>query len=138
MQFFLVIFVVIVNLIIDRIMKIGIIRCQQTEDLCGGNACLFSAAKEKGAFAEIIELNDSKENSTVNKVVSFISCGGCPGKKTIPRAKMLIEKGAEVIALASCIGKGTPIGFPCPHFEQIKNSLRKQIKDIKLLEWTHN
>ena len=128
-------------------MKIGIIRCQQTEDMCGGNACLIVAAKGKGVFEEIEqtkitnnEENNSKENSTVsnNKVISFISCGGCPGKKIIPRAKMLIEKGAEVIALSSCIGKGTPIGFSCPHFEQIKKSLLEQIKDIKLLDWTHN
>jgi predicted metal-binding protein len=115
-------------------MKVGIIRCQQTEDICGGNACIRFAAKGKGAFQGIGPV----------EIFGMISCGGCPGKKIIQRAKMLMEKGAEVIALSSCISKGTPIGFPCPHFEQIKRSLAtqaelmKEVVDIEILDWTHN
>ena len=113
---------------IGFIMKVGIIRCQQTEDMCGGNACLRTVAKGKGAFQEIEQA----------EIYGFVACGGCPGKKITPRAKKLIEQGAEVIALATCISKGTPIGFPCPNFEQIKKSLLNNVENIKLLDWTHN
>lgn len=109
-------------------MKVGIIRCRQTEDMCGGNVCLRVAAKGKLAFREFGPA----------EIYGFVSCGGCPGKKIIPRAKILIEQGAEAIFLASCMSKGTPIGFPCPNIEQIKKSLLEQIKNIKLLDWTHN
>ena len=108
-------------------MKIGIIRCQQTEDMCAGYACIKVAEKKKGAFSEMEQ----------TEIVGFVSCGGCPGKKIIPRAKKMIEQGADIIALSTCISKGTPIGFPCPNFEQIKKSLTEQIKNINLLDWTH-
>jgi len=108
-------------------MKVGIIRCQQTEDMCAGTTCLRVAAKGKFAFQEIGQA----------EVYGFVSCGGCPGKKIIPRAKTLIEQGVEAIFLASCISKGTPIDFPCPHLAQIKKSLER-IKNIKLIDWTHN
>lgn len=53
------------------------------------------------------------------------------------RAKMLVDRGAEAVALASCIGKGSPIGFPCPNREQMVQAIRAKIGDIPLLEYTH-
>jgi hypothetical protein len=42
------------------------------------------------------------------------------------------------IVLASCISKGNPIGFPCPHFEAMRDAIiRKAGPDIKVIEWTH-
>ncbi|MDL2319701.1 CGGC domain-containing protein [Alistipes sp. OttesenSCG-928-B03] len=109
-------------------MKIGIIRCQQTEDMCSGTTCLKVASQGKLAFGE----------TGPGEVVGFVSCGGCPGKRAVPRAKMLVDRGAEVIALASCISKGTPIGFPCPNAEQMETAIRKKIgEDIKLINFTH-
>ncbi|MDL2231803.1 CGGC domain-containing protein [Porphyromonadaceae bacterium OttesenSCG-928-L07] len=109
-------------------MKVGIIRCQQTEDMCVGSTCLKVAAKGEGAFEEIGE----------SKVAGFVSCGGCPGKRAVSRAAMMVKMGAEAIALASCITKGTPIGFVCPHVEQMKAAIIKKVgPDIKILDYSH-
>ncbi len=59
-------------------------------------------------------------------------------KGAIPRAKMLIERGAEVIVIASCISKGNPIGYPCPHFASLRHAVMKAIgPEIPIIEWTH-
>ena len=59
--------------------KVGIIRCQQTEDLCPGTTDFVTAAKGKGSFEAFGEC----------QIVGFVSCGGCPGKRAVARAKML-------------------------------------------------
>ena len=107
--------------------KVGIIRCQQTEDLCPGTTDFVTAAKGKGSFEAFGEC----------QIVGFVSCGGCPGKRAVARAKMLVDRGAEAVALASCIGKGSPIGFPCANREQMVQAIRAKIGDIPLLEYTH-
>ena len=61
--------------------KVGIIRCQQTEDLCPGNTDFKVASEGKLAFAETGPV----------EVIGFVSCGGCPGKKAVARAKLMIE-----------------------------------------------
>lgn len=109
-------------------MKVGIIRCQQTEDMCPGTTDFKVALSGKLAFEEIGE----------SEVVGFVSCGGCPGKKAASRAKTLVERGAEVIAIASCISRGNPIGFPCPHAQAMKEAIIKTIgKEITILDYTH-
>lgn len=108
--------------------KIGIIRCQQTEDMCPASTCIKVAHEGKLAFKDLGEC----------EIIGIVTCGGCPGKRAIPRAKMLVERGAEVIALASCISKGTPIGFPCPNAQQMKESIiRKVGEEITILDYTH-
>ena len=101
-------------------MKVGIIRCQQTEDLCPGT----------GDFAAFETLGDCT-------IVGFVSCGGCPGSKAIARAQSLMDRGAQAIALATCITKGNPSGFPCPNRDSILQALRKKCKEVPVLEYTH-
>ncbi|OFX79192.1 MAG: CGGC domain-containing protein [Bacteroidetes bacterium GWE2_29_8] len=109
-------------------MKVGIIRCQQTEDMCCGNTDFKVAKEGKLAFKDIGE----------SEVIGFVSCGGCPGKRAASRAKLMVERGAEVIVLASCITKGNPIGFPCPHSQQMKEAIVRKIgNDIKILDYSH-
>ena len=109
-------------------MKVGIIRCQQTEDLCPATTCIKCASAGKLAF----------EGVGPSEIVGIVSCGGCPGKRAVSRAKMLVDRGAEVIALASCIFKGTPIGFPCPHAGQIKSAIARKVgENIQVLDYTH-
>jgi predicted metal-binding protein len=109
-------------------MKVGIIRCQQTEDMCPGTADFKVASAGRLAFEEI----------GCSEIVGFVSCGGCPGKKAISRAKMMVERGAEAIAFASCISRGNPIGYSCPHAEQmIKATINKLDDSIKILDYTH-
>ena len=107
--------------------KVGIIRCQQTEDMCPGTTDFKAASVGKLAFEELGPC----------KVVGFVSCGGCPGKRAVTRARMLKDRGAEVIFLASCIKKGNPIGMPCPHYEAMKTAILKVIEDTPLIDWTH-
>lgn len=109
-------------------MKVGIIRCMMTEDMCTGTTD-FSIAKEgKGAFSEIGPVD----------IVGFVTCGGCPGKRAIPRAKMMVDRGAEAIVFASCIMRGNPIGFPCPHYADMRDYIIKAVgPEIPIIEWTH-
>lgn len=108
--------------------KAGVIRCQQTEDICPGTTDFKCAAAGKGAFAETGPV----------EIVGFVSCGGCPGKRAVMRAEELVTRGAEVIALASCIKNGNPLCFPCPHAEVMKAAILKKVGDkVKFLDYTH-
>jgi predicted metal-binding protein len=108
--------------------KVGIIRCQQTEDMCPGTTCFKVASLGKRAFEQISPV----------EIVGFVSCGGCPGKRAIPRAKLMVDRGAEAIFFTTCISKGTPIGYPCPHYTNMRDAVIKNIgKDIEIIEYTH-
>ena len=112
----------------EGIMKVGIIRCQLTEDMCPGSTDFKVAKEGSNAFAEIGPVD----------IIGFLSCGGCSGKKAVTRAKMLVDRGAEAIVFASCMKKGTPIGYPCPHFGAIKDAVERKIgSEAKIIDWTH-
>lgn len=108
--------------------KIGIIRCQQTEDECAGSICFRVARQANQAFKAIGRV----------EVVGFASCGGCPGKKALSRAKTMVESGARTIVFASCVARGTPNDFPCPFFARMKKTVMKGLgPKIKFIDWTH-
>ncbi len=110
-------------------MKVGIIRCQQTEDLCPGSTDFAVAKTNKGVFEQF---------SQPIEVIGFNSCGGCPGKRSVARAQEMVKRGAEAIVLASCITKGNPIGFACPHKDAMTSAIRKRLgEEVALLDWTH-
>lgn len=110
-------------------MKLGIIRCMQTEDYCPGSVDFAALHERRGAFAGL-------EGEL--ELVGFVSCGGCPGKKAVLRARELVRRGADVIAFASCIQKGTPIGFACPFAGEMKQAVSRAVgDDILLLDYTH-
>ena len=88
--------------------KIGITRYQQTEDMCPGTMDFIVASEGKMAFAE----------TGPAEIVGFVSCGGCLGKRAVSMANLMGERGAQAIVLASCISKGNPIDFPCPHYAE--------------------
>ena len=98
-------------------MKIGLIRCLQTEDMCPATTDLKVIRNKKGAFEGI---EDEIELIGIN------TCGGCPGKKAVTRAEEMVERGADAIVLASCITKGNPIGFACPHAAVMKEAIAKK------------
>lgn len=96
--------------------------------MCPGSGCLKAAGTGTLAF----------EGLGPCEVVGMVSCGGCPGKRAVLRAGVLKDRGAEVIAFASCISKGTPIGFPCPNIEAMKQAVRKKVGgEIIVLDYTH-
>lgn len=109
-------------------MKVGIIRCMQTEDFCPGTT--FRMIREKkGAFEGVEEDIE---------IIGFINCGGCPGKKAVLRARELVNRGADSIAFASCIQKGTPIGYACPFAKRMKDVIQNDLGDgIRLIDYTH-
>ena len=111
----------------ENMKKVGIIRCRQTEDLCPGTTDLICASEGKSAFAELGPCT----------VIGFVSCGGCPGRQAAARAKVLKDRGAEAIFLASCIGKGSPMGFPCPNAEKMLETVRKAVEGVPVYDHTH-
>lgn len=111
-------------------MKLGIIRCMQTEDYCPGTGDFRAVREHRGIFADIEEEIE---------VVGFISCGGCPGKKAVLRARELKKRGADAIAFASCIQKGTPIGYPCPFAKKMREIVEIETGDtVRILDYTHD
>jgi predicted metal-binding protein len=101
----------------------------QTEDMCPGSTD-FKVMKEKKLAFEGVEGEI--------EVIGFVSCGGCPGKKAVTRAAEMVKRGADTIVLASCITRGNPIGFPCPHAEQMKAAIKKKVGDeITIIDYTH-
>lgn len=109
-------------------MKVGIIRCMQTEDYCVASRDMVTIREKKDAF-------DVDEEVVLTGIVT---CGGCPGKKAVLRARLLVAQGADTIAFASCIGKGTPIGYPCSFAKRMMDLVRNDLgDDIRILEYTH-
>lgn len=110
-------------------MKLGIIRCKQTRDVCSGSGD-FQAIREKSGAFESVE--DTIE------LVGFNDCGGCPGKKAVFRAREMVSKGADTIVFSSCISKGTPIGYACPFAHKMIGAVKKDLGDsIRIFEYTH-
>lgn len=110
-------------------MKVGLIRCMQTEDMCPATTCFKVMKEKKLAFEGVTEDIE---------VVGLNTCGGCPGKKAVTRAADMVKRGADTIVFASCIFRGTPIGFPCPNAQAMKEAIVKKIGDkIKIIDYTH-
>jgi predicted metal-binding protein len=110
-------------------MRVGLIRCMQTEDMCPATTCFKVTKNKKLAFEGITEDIE---------IIGVNTCGGCPGKKAVIRAAEMVERGADTIVLASCIFKGTPIGFPCPHAEAMKDAIIRKLGDnINIIDYTH-
>lgn len=110
-------------------MKLGIIRCIQTEDMCPGTTDFKVINEKKAAFEGVEEKIE---------IIGFNTCGGCPGKKAVTRVEEMMRRGADTIALASCITRGNPIGFACPNAEKMKEVIIKKFGDrITLIDYTH-
>ena len=110
-------------------MKLGIIRCMQTEDFCPGTTDFKFIREKKGAFE-----NTEEEL----EIIGFINCGGCPGKKAVLRARELVKRGADTIVFASCIQRGNQIVYPCPYAKKMKDLIQKDLPEsIRYFDYTH-
>ncbi|MDR2515397.1 MAG: CGGC domain-containing protein [Christensenellaceae bacterium] len=110
-------------------MKVGLIRCMQTEDVCPATTDFKVMREKTGAFEGIEE---------DIQVVGLNSCGGCPGKKAIFRAREMVKRGADTIVFASCISRGNPIGYPCPFAKKMRDTVSKDLGDeIRIIDYTH-
>jgi predicted metal-binding protein len=98
-------------------------------DNCPGSRDFRTIRERKGAFMGEDDI----------QLVGFINCGGCPGKKAVLRARSLVEQGADTIAFASCISKGTPIGYSCPFAKRMRELVQKEVGDgVHILDYTHD
>ncbi len=110
-------------------MKVGLIRCMQTEDMCPATTDFKVMQDRKCAFEGIDEGIE---------LIGINTCGGCPGKKAVTRASEMVKRGADTIVLASCITRGNPIGFACPHADQIKQAIAGRLGDqVRIIDYTH-
>ena len=110
-------------------MKVGLIRCMQTEDMCPATTDIKFMAEKKGAFAGITEDIE---------LVGVNTCGGCPGKKAVTRAQEMVDRGAQTIVFASCITRGNPIGFACPFAKKMMDAVKQGVGDeIGIIDYTH-
>lgn len=110
-------------------MKVGLIRCLQTEDYCPATTC-FKVMDAKTLAFEGIEEDI--------EVIGVNTCGGCPGKKAVTRAAEMVKRGADTIVLGSCITRGNPIGFACPNAAKIEDAIKKMLgEDIRIINYTH-
>lgn len=110
-------------------MKVGLIRCMQSENMCPGTTDFKVMREKKCAFEGI-------EEDIV--IIGFTTCGGCPGKKAVTSSAEMVKRGADTIVLASCITRGNPIGFACPHAVMMKEAILKRLGEtIKIIDYTH-
>ena len=99
-----------------------------TVDYCPGTADFKAISERKGAFSDADDIS----------IIGFTDCGGCPGKKSVLRIRNLIARGADTIAFASCITKGTPIGYECPFKDKMLELARKEAGTaVQIIEYTH-
>jgi predicted metal-binding protein len=98
--------------------------------MCPSITCLKNIREKQGAFEGVEEDIE---------IIGINTCGGCPGKKILTRAKKMVRLGADTIVLASCLKFGTPVGYSCPYFSQIHEALTNRLKDknITIIDWTH-
>lgn len=85
-------------------MRLGIIRCMQTEDYCPGSRDFKTIRERKGAFSGVDDI----------ELVGFINCGGCPGKKAVLRAKSLVSQGQIPLRLPPASKRALPLDIPVP------------------------
>ncbi len=78
-------------------MKVGMIRCLQTEDYCPGTTDFAMIKNKQGAFKGV-------EGDI--EIVGMVSCGRCPGKKAVLRAKELVNPGRGYHCLCVMHTKG--------------------------------
>ena len=110
-------------------MKVGLIRCMQTEDMCPGTTDFKVMREKKGAFEGVEEEIE---------IIGLVTRGGCPGKRAVARAPEMVKRGADTIVLTSCITKGNPIGYACPHAEKMREAIIKKLgSDIRIIDYTH-
>ena len=105
--------------------KIGIIICDRYHN-CAGGKCFRALREREGAF----DIYDKNENV---EVVSYTSCGGCPGGNIEYATGEMKNNGAEIIHFATGFVVGYP---PCPHIDYFKRFIKEKY-DMNVVVGTH-
>lgn len=109
-------------------MKVGIIRCLNTNDVCAGSGCLNSFNQKKDFF---------KDYSEDTELLAFMTCSGC---NTVPREHdglnkkidRISELGIEKIHVGACRKKA---GVECETMNEVLELIEE--KDISVIRGTH-
>lgn len=104
-------------------LKIGLIGCKKSSDLCWENKDFLAVRQGEGVF----------KNVGPAELVGCFTCGGCPGKKIVDRATLLVRGGADIIALSSSM-QDTVDGFACPYYQTMRQALSKQFKSVIIVD----
>ena len=109
-------------------MKLALLRCLQTEEVCSVRHCLEFIYNQEGSLA------DREEEI---EFVALSTCGGCPGKTVKESVENMVEAGVDTIIFSSCIKLGTPIGYVCPHVDKLKAKIKEVEQSLEIIDWTH-
>jgi predicted metal-binding protein len=96
-------------------MRIGIIICDRYKS-CDGGKCFRSVRHREGAFRRYSK-NESLE------VVSYTSCGGCPGGNVENAVMGMKNYGAQAIHFATGVLAGYP---PCLYLDTLKKFIEEK------------
>ena len=105
--------------------KVGIIICDRYK-FCEGGKCFRAVRQREGAFRRY-----SKDDSL--EIVSYTTCGGCPGGNVENAVMGMKNYGAEVIHFATGVLAGYP---PCFYLEHLKNFIEEKTK-LPVVVGTH-
>ncbi|SCM79192.1 putative CGGC domain protein [uncultured Sporomusa sp.] len=104
--------------------KVGFIICPQYGDMTWQTKDFAAVKKGAGVFRDL--------GPAV--VVGSIACAGCPGKRVVDRAKLLIKCGADIIAVSSCMSSTASDKNACPYYEHILAELSKQLRSTIVID----
>lgn len=96
-------------------MKIGIIICNRYRS-CEGGKCFRAVNNRKGAFKRY-----AKDKSL--ELVSYTTCGGCPGGNVENTVSGMKKYGAEAIHFATGVLAGYP---PCRNIKALKKYIEEE------------
>jgi predicted metal-binding protein len=103
--------------------KAGIIRCQNYSKSCAGEKDYRCAAEGSESFEETGPV----------EIVSFEFCGGCPGNGAGEVAKHILNQGAEVLFLSTCL-----ISQPCHNYKNLRQNIDTALNGkIPVIEGSH-
>ncbi|MFW9994343.1 MAG: CGGC domain-containing protein [Candidatus Odinarchaeota archaeon] len=106
-------------------MKIGIIICDRYKS-CDGGKCFRAVRNREGAFRQY---TDEK----TLEVVSYTTCGGCPGGNVENVASGMKKYGAQAIHFATGVLAGYP---PCFYLDVLKKFI-EETTGLPVIVGTH-
>lgn len=96
-------------------MRIGIIICDRYKS-CEGGKCFRSVKEREGAFRRY-------SNESELEVISYTTCGGCPGGNVENAVMGMKTYGAQAIHLATGVLAGYP---PCRYLESLQKFIEER------------
>lgn len=104
--------------------KVGFIVCPKYGDITWETKDFAAVQKGAGVFSDL----------GPTAVIGCIACSGCPGKRVVDRAKLLIKCGADIIAMSSCMSSTDSDENACPYYERILEELSKQLRSTIIID----